>query len=76
MSKNTLVDARNTYCPGPLMELITYMRQADVGDTLELLSTDEGTVNDVPEWVNKIGHEIVSSEEVDEVWHIKVRKLK
>ena len=76
MSKNILVDARNTYCPGPLMELITYMRQADVGDILEVLSTDEGTANDVPEWVNKIGHEMVGSEQVDEVWHIKVRKLK
>ncbi|MGY8896267.1 MAG: sulfurtransferase TusA family protein [Gammaproteobacteria bacterium] len=76
MSKDILVDARNTYCPGPLMELITYMRQADVGDTLELLSTDEGTVNDVPEWVNKIGHEITSSEQIDDAWHIKIRKLK
>lgn len=71
-----LIDAKNTYCPGPLMELITYMKQAQVGDVLELLSTDSGTATDVPEWVNKIGHELVSSEQVDDVWHIKVRKVK
>ena len=76
MSETKIVDARNTYCPGPLMELITHMKQANVGDTIELLSTDDGTANDVPEWVNKIGHEMVSSEKVDEVWHIKVRKAK
>ncbi|HEY5733578.1 MAG TPA: sulfurtransferase TusA family protein [Gammaproteobacteria bacterium] len=76
MSEVKVVDARNTYCPGPLMELITYMRQAQVGDTIELLSTDSGTASDVPEWVNKIGHELVSSEQVDDVWHIKVRKAK
>lgn len=70
------IDARNTYCPGPLMELITYMKQAEVGDVLELLSTDSGTATDVPEWVNKIGHELVSSEQVDDVWHIKVKKAK
>jgi tRNA 2-thiouridine synthesizing protein A len=58
------------------MELITYMKQADVGDTLELLSTDNGTADDVPEWINKVGHEMVSSEKIDEVWHIKVRKAK
>jgi TusA-related sulfurtransferase len=52
------------------------MKQADVGDVLELLSTDQGTASDVPEWVNKIGHEMVSSEQVGEVWHIKVRKVK
>jgi TusA-related sulfurtransferase len=58
------------------MELITYMKQAEVGDTLELLSTDSGTANDVPEWVNKIGHELISSEQIGEIWHIKVRKAK
>ncbi len=76
MSETKVIDACNTYCPGPLMELITYMKQAEVGDTLELLSTDSGTANDVPEWVNKIGHELISSEQIDEVWHIKVRKVK
>lgn len=58
------------------MELIRNIKQAEVGDTLELLSTDDGTANDVPEWVKKIGHELVSSEKVEEVWHIKVRKAK
>ena len=76
MSDIKVIDARNTYCPGPLMELITHMKQASVGDTLELLSTDNGTANDVPEWINKVGHEMVSSEKVDEVWHIQVRKMK
>jgi tRNA 2-thiouridine synthesizing protein A len=76
MAEMTVIDARNTFCPGPLMELITYMKQAKVGDTLELLSTDKGSVADVPEWINKVGHEMVSSEKVGEVWHIKVRKTK
>lgn len=76
MSESKIVDARNTFCPGPLMELISHMKQAEVGETLELLSTDQGTASDVPEWVEKVGHEIVSSEKVDEVWHIKVRKVK
>lgn len=76
MSDIKVIDACNTYCPGPLMELITHMKQASVGDTVELLSTDNGTANDVPEWVNKVGHEMVSSEKIDEVWHIQVRKMK
>ena len=76
MSEAKIVDARNTYCPGPLMELIGYMKRASVGDQLELLSTDSGTANDVPEWIEKVGHEMISSQEVDGVWHITVRKLK
>jgi len=58
------------------MELISYMKHASVGDTLELLSTDAGTASDVPEWINKVGHEMISSEKVGDTWHIKVRKAK
>ncbi len=76
MSETRIVDACNTFCPGPLMELITYMKQAEIGDKIELLSTDEGTASDVPEWVNKVGHEMVGTEKVGEIWHITVRKTK
>lgn len=76
MSEITVIDACDTFCPGPLMELITYMKQANVGDTLELLSTDEGSSADVPEWIHKVGHEVISKELIDGVWHIKVRKIK
>ena len=37
MSDRILVDAKNTFCPGPLMELISNMKMAEVGDELELL---------------------------------------
>ncbi|HXZ48910.1 MAG TPA: sulfurtransferase TusA family protein [Usitatibacter sp.] len=76
MDNAKVVDARNSFCPGPLMELITHMKRAKVGDVLELLSTDQGSATDVPAWIHKAGHEMVSTEQVGRVWHIKVRKLK
>ncbi|MBM3358401.1 MAG: sulfurtransferase TusA family protein [Betaproteobacteria bacterium] len=76
MSECKVVDARNTFCPGPLMELIRHMKKASVGDMFELLSTDDGSSNDVPEWVHKAKHEMVSSEKVAGVWHIRVRKAR
>ncbi len=53
------VDARGTFCPGPMMELIKAIRQAEVGDILALLSSDEGTRNDVPAWLKKAQHELI-----------------
>lgn len=76
MSESKIIDARDTFCPGPLMELISYMKHANVGDELELLSTDQGSAADIPEWINKVGHDILSIEKVDQTWHIKVRKAK
>ncbi len=71
-----VIDACNTFCPGPLMELITYMKHANLGDTLELLSTDQGSATDVPAWINKVGHQMVSTDKIGSIWHIKVRKAK
>ena len=76
MSETKVVDARNTFCPGPLMELISFMKRADVGDQMELLSSDDGSANDVPQWIAKVGHELVSNEKIDDVWHIVVKKVK
>ena len=76
MGDKKVIDARGTFCPGPLMELIAGIKLIEVGDELEVLSSDKGSANDIPEWVNKVGHEMVSSNEEDGVWHIVVRKAK
>lgn len=76
MADRKIVDAKNTFCPGPLMELIANMKQAEVGDELVVLSTDEGSANDIPEWINKVGHEVLESSEDAGVWSIVVKKIK
>ncbi|MDG0996298.1 MAG: sulfurtransferase TusA family protein [Gammaproteobacteria bacterium] len=76
MSDRIVVDAKNTYCPGPLMELIAGMKQAAVGDELEVLATDKGSANDIPEWIKKVGHQVLDSFDENGVWHVIVRKEK
>ena len=39
-------------------------------------NADEGSAADIPEWVNKVGHEIVDSFTEEEVLHIVVKKIK
>jgi TusA-related sulfurtransferase len=58
------------------MELIAAIKLVEVGDELEVLSSDKGSASDIPEWINKVGHEMVSSAEESGVWHIVVRKAK
>lgn len=71
-----VIDARGSFCPGPLMELIAGMKAAEVGDELEILSTDQGSANEIPEWVHKVGHEYVGTTEEGGVWHVVVKKSK
>lgn len=76
MAEKKVVDARDSFCPGPLMELIVAMKGAAVGDELEVLSSDKGSATDIPEWVKKVGHEVVGCTEESGVWHITIRKIK
>ncbi|MBI2311338.1 MAG: sulfurtransferase TusA family protein [Betaproteobacteria bacterium] len=76
MPGKTVVDARGSFCPGPLMELIAALKSCQVGDELEVLSTDRGSANDIPEWVRKVGHEHLATHVEAGVWHITVRKAK
>jgi len=70
------IDARGAYCPGPLMELIAALKLVQVGDEIEVWSSDKGSVSDIPQWVNKVHHEMVGITPQDGYWSIVVRKAK
>jgi tRNA 2-thiouridine synthesizing protein A len=74
MTEKQVIDARGTFCPGPLMELIAAVKLAAIGDEIEVLSTDAGSAADIPEWVQKVGHQLVSTTSESGVWHVVVRK--
>jgi len=54
-----VIDARGSFCLGPLMELIRGIRQAKVGETIEVWSSDQGSRRDIPFWIQKAGHQLV-----------------
>jgi len=76
MTDKIKVDARGAFCPGPLMEMIAALKHMSIGDEIEIWSSDKGSAKDIPEWVKKVGHELVTSEERDGYWSIVVRKAK
>ena len=76
MTQRTRIDARGAFCPGPLMELIAGLKLVDIGDEIEVLSSDKGSANDIPEWVKKVHHELVGVTQQDGAWSIVVRKAK
>ena len=55
----TSIDARGMACPGPLMSLIGAIREGQVGDVIEVLSSDEGSKTDIPAWCAKGQHELI-----------------
>ena len=76
MAERVVIDARGSFCPGPLMKLIARLKFGQVGEEFEVLSTDKGSASDIPEWVRKVGHELIDSREEAGVWHVVLKKTK
>jgi tRNA 2-thiouridine synthesizing protein A len=70
------VDARGSFCPGPLMELIRAIRESQIGDVIAVYSSDKGSKTDIPKWVEKAGHRLVSLETSDGYDVIVVEKMR
>ena len=70
------IDARGMACPGPLMNLIGAIRQGEVGQTFDVLSSDEGSKTDIPAWVAKAKQELVEVRQDAGFTHFIVCKVR
>jgi tRNA 2-thiouridine synthesizing protein A len=70
------IDARGMACPGPLMALIGAIRQGQVGDVIEVCSSDQGSKTDIPAWVTKAKHELLSVVEENGYARFSIRKAR
>ncbi len=60
------LDTQGLICPEPVMMLHRTIRQADSGDTIEILATDPATTRDIPNFCRHLGHELVHQETLAE----------
>jgi tRNA 2-thiouridine synthesizing protein A len=76
LKANKVVDARGTACPGPLLEAKRAMAAIPKGEVMELLSSDDGTNQDIPLWAKKVGHEYLGVIEEAGYWRLFVKRGK
>lgn len=56
-----VVDARGSACPGPLLEAKKAMNTVQVGQVIEIWSSDPATKSDIGAWSAKVGHTFLGS---------------
>jgi len=54
-----VVDTRGSRCPLPLLDVRREIVHVDVGNVLELWSSDSQCRTDVRAWAEKVGHEFL-----------------
>lgn len=69
-----LVDARGTACPGPLLAAKKAIGDIDSGEVMEILSSDEGTKNDIPRWCKKMDHDYLGVVDEDSYSRLFLKK--
>ncbi|HTV12478.1 MAG TPA: sulfurtransferase TusA family protein [Acidimicrobiales bacterium] len=71
-----VVDARGAACPGPLLEAKKAMGGIDIGQVLELWSSDTQTKRDVEAWSKKVGHGFLGVAEAQGYDRVFIRRAK
>ena len=74
MSEIVEIDARRLFCPLPVIRLQNCIKQQRSGARVRIVSTDPGSMNDIPTWCRINGHEVLASEEQDKEFIFLVRK--
>ncbi|GAB7388402.1 sulfurtransferase TusA family protein [Bacillaceae bacterium] len=74
MKVDQTVDARSLSCPMPVVKAKKAIDAMEPGQVLEVLTTDKGSVKDIPSWVKQANHELIKQVEEDGVYKFYVRK--
>lgn len=74
MSTQT-VDCAGLNCPLPILRLSKAINGIAVGDSLELIATDPGSVKDVQAWTKQTGHKLINSSESSGKYVFLIEKL-
>ncbi len=74
LTADMVLDTQGLSCPMPMLKTKKTMGKIESGKILEVIGTDPGSKNDIPEWCTKSGHELVGDKEENGVFHFFIKK--
>ena len=70
------LDARGLQCPMPVVKTSQEIKSISVGDVLEVLATDPGSMADIQAWCKSTGNELLKMERAEGVFKFYIRRVK
>ena len=68
------LDCKGMNCPLPILKTKKTMDGMNSGETLKMISTDPGSINDVNAFTKRTGHELIESIAEDGNYTFFIRK--
>lgn len=59
---NKILDCTGLLCPMPVVKTAKAMREMGVGEILEMIATDPGSMPDMKAWANQTKHELMDAQ--------------
>jgi tRNA 2-thiouridine synthesizing protein A len=72
---DVLVDTKGMNCPLPILKAKKGLKEVPANGTLEVLSTDPGSVADFEAFCRTTGNQLMESNEEDGVFSFVIKKL-
>ncbi len=72
---HSTLDARDTFCPLPVIRAQKAIQEVPIGAILEVLATDDGSVGDIPAWAKNVGHEFLDYSQDQSVHRFLIKRL-
>lgn len=73
-SIHTTVDAKGLSCPMPIVKTAQAAKAVPIGELIEVLATDPGSVKDFAAWTRSTGNGIVEQTEADGVYRFVIKR--
>lgn len=75
MAEVQLLDVRGMNCPLPLLKLKQRLNQMDVGERIQVKTTDPGSVRDFAAFLQQTGHCLHQQDHLDGEFLFLIEKL-
>ena len=72
--KKTL-DLKGLACPMPVVKVSKGIKEVAVGEIIEAITTDPGSLTDFPAWARTSGNEIVDTQQGEEEIKFYIKRL-
>lgn len=70
------LDYKGLKCPMPIVKISQELPKSRVGDVVEVLTTDPGSLSDFPAWAKTTGNQVVETKQEPGLIKIYVKRLK
>lgn len=68
------LDCSGLMCPMPVVKTKKAIKDLEIGDLLEMISTDPGSMPDMEAWARQTGHELVESHDEGSSFRFLIKK--